>query len=255
MASNTPPIRRPPRLSSKGLIRLAVGLGLVTGIVCLWALTPLDTLTDTASALDLARAWATAWWAPPAIALAYLIAGLVVFPLTIMIAVTGLLYGVYWGFMLAVASGLFAACVMFFLGRYLGQDVIRRFGGVTINRISHKIGDHGVTTVAVLRMTPVASFGAINLVSGASHIRFGDYVVGTLVGMVPYAFVITLFGDVMEDVLHNPTIEGSITLLAVFVGILLLAAGLDRIIRRYRQRQNLNDAAEPNSLSKSRNDE
>lgn len=235
MASQTPPRRRLTRPSRKGLIRLSLSLGLLSAIVCLWTLTPLDRLTDTAAALDIARSWATKWWAPPVVVLAYFVAGLVVFPLTIMIAVTGLLYGAYWGFLLAVASGLFAACIMFFLGRFLGQEVVRRFGGTTINRISHKIGRHGVTTVAILRLTPVASFGAINMVSGASHIRFADYVLGTLIGMVPYAFVVTLFGDVMEGVLHEPTLGGVLVLLAVFASILLLAIGLDRLIRRFRR--------------------
>ncbi len=237
MPTHSPSNHRPARLSRRGLIRLAISLGLLTAIVCLWTLTPLDTLTDTAAALDIARHWATIWWAPIVIALAYLVAGLVVFPLTIMIAVTGLLYGALWGFLLAVTSGVFAACVMFFLGRYLGRDVIERYGGQTINRISRNLGRHGVTTVAVLRLTPVASFGAINLVAGASHIRFGDYVAGTLVGMVPYALVITLFGDLMERVLHDPSLEGAAALLGVLCVILLLAVGLDRIIRKYRQRQ------------------
>ena len=229
--------RRAWYVPSPGRLRLAILLGLLAAIVCVWTLTPLDRLTDTGRMLDLARDWATVWWAPLAVALAYLVAGMVVFPFTIMIAVTGLLYGAWWGFLLAVSAGLFAACVMLYLGRFLGRDIIGRHGGTTINRLSQRMGRNGVTTVAVLRMTPVASFGAINLMAGASHIRFADYVVGTLLGMVPYSFAVSLFGDVMESVLREPSVEGFAILLTVFAGILALALGLDRAIRGYRRRR------------------
>lgn len=229
--------RRAWFVPSPGRLRLAILLGLLTAIVCVWTLTPLDQLTDTGRMLDLARDWAAVWWAPLAVALAYLVAGMVVFPFTIMIAVTGLLYGAWWGFLLAVSAGLFAACVMFYLGRFLGRDIIGRHGGTTINRLSQSMGRNGVTTIAVLRMTPVASFGAINLMAGASHIRFGDYFIGTLVGMVPYAFAVSLFGDVLERVLRDPSVEGALLLVAAFVGILMLALILDGAIRRYRRRK------------------
>jgi len=224
-------------VSRRGFTKIVILLGLLTAIVCAWTLTPLDRLTNTAELLDVARAWAASWWAPLAVGFCYLIAGLVVFPFTIMIAVTGLLYGAWWGFVLAVAAGMFAASVMFILGRYLGQDTLRRFGGQTVNRLSEQMGRHGVTTVAILRMTPVASFGAINLMAGASHIRFGDYFVGTLLGMVPYAFTVSLFGDVLERVLREPSLEGALLLVAAFLGVLAVALILDRAIRRYRKRK------------------
>ena len=231
-------------MSRRGFTKIVILLGLLAAVVCAWTLTPLDRLTNTAELLDVARAWAASWWAPLAVAFSYLLAGLVVFPFTIMIAVTGLLYGAWWGFALAVASGMLAASVMFVLGRYLGQDTLRRFGGQTVNRLSEQMGRHGITTIAILRMTPVASFGAINLMAGASHIRFGDYFIGSLVGMVPYAFAISLFGDVLERVLRDPSLEGVLLLLAALSGILLLALILDRAIRRYRKRKG-DGAAEP----------
>lgn len=231
-------------MSRRGFTKIAILLGLLAAVVCAWTLTPLDRLTNTAELLDVARAWAASWWAPLAVACSYLLAGLVVFPFTIMIAVTGLLYGAWWGFALAVASGMLAASVMFVLGRYLGQDTLRRFGGQTVNRLSEQMGRHGITTIAILRMTPVASFGAINLMAGASHIRFGDYFIGSLVGMVPYAFAVSLFGDVLERVLRDPSLEGVLLLLAALSGILLLALILDRAIRRYRKRKG-DGAAEP----------
>lgn len=229
-------------VSPRGIVRLALCLVLLIAIVGLWAFTPLDQFADLATALDAARDWAITWWAPLALLFAYLVAGLVVFPFTIMIAVTGLLYGLFWGFLLAIAGGVFAASVMFFLGRFLGQSALRRYGGSTVNRLSMHLGRHGITTIAILRLTPVASFGAINLVAGASHIRFVDYLIGTLVGMVPYAFAITLFGDQVEEVLHNPSIEGILVLLAVLCGILILALALDRGFREYRRRREIDNS-------------
>jgi len=69
-----------------------------------------------------------------------------------------------------------------------------------------------------LRLVPLAPFTVVNLISGASHIRFGDYMLGTLVGMSPGIAVMTALGDRLRQVLHNPS--------AANIGLLVLVAAM-----------------------------
>jgi phospholipase D1/2 len=42
-----------------------------------------------------------------------------------------------------------------------------------------------VLAVAAIRLVPIAPFTLVNLIAGASKIRFADYLLGTVIGMAP----------------------------------------------------------------------
>jgi phospholipase D1/2 len=48
-----------------------------------------------------------------------------------------------------------------------------------------------VPAIVAVRIVPVAPFAVINLFTGASHIRLRDYLIGTLLGMIPGAAGLT----------------------------------------------------------------
>jgi len=53
-------------------------------------------------------------------------------------------------------------------------------------------------------MAPVAPFTLINVVAGASRIRFLDYFMGTLAGMLPGILVVALLGHQIGEFLRDP---------------------------------------------------
>jgi len=75
--------------------------------------------------------------------------------------------------------------------------------------------------VITLRVIPVAPFTVINLAAGASHIRFRDFALGSLLGMAPGILALTLFSDQVVEVLRTPDLARHALLLtlAVAVGI------------------------------------
>ncbi|MGN5480121.1 TVP38/TMEM64 family protein [Cupriavidus basilensis] len=62
---------------------------------------------------------------------------------------------------------------------------MQRFGGRRLNRLSQRVGQHGVLAMVALRLVPVAPFTLVNLVVGASRIRLRDCLLGTAIGMSP----------------------------------------------------------------------
>ena len=67
-------------------------------------------------------------WMPAAVMLTYLVGSLVVFPLSILVAATGLIYGSTWGFVYALAGTLLGSTVTYWLGRALGREALVRHG-------------------------------------------------------------------------------------------------------------------------------
>jgi phospholipase D1/2 len=90
------------------------------------------------------------------------------------------------------------------LGRVLGREKVSRLAGSRVNRLSRKLAKHGVITVTTVRILPIAPFTIVNLVAGASHIRFWDYVFGTILGMAPGIAAITLFENQLEAAIREP---------------------------------------------------
>ncbi len=90
--------------------------------------------------------------------------------------------------------------------------------GQRLNKVSRALGKRGIVSVAVLRLVPVAPFTIVNLISGASHIRFRDYIVGTLFGMAPGIAVMTALGDRLRHILQNPS-AANIALLVLVVAV------------------------------------
>ena len=109
--------------------------------------------------------------------------------------------------------------VSFGIGKALGRDAIRRLAGRRINRLSKRLSRRGLLTVITLRIVPVAPFTVINLVAGASHIRFRDLWLGTFLGMAPGALALSFFADGMVGVLRAPNVRtiAWVGVLAVFL--------------------------------------
>lgn len=174
------------------------------------------------------------WLAPIFVAAIFVVGGLVVFPVTLIIIATGVTFGPFYGFGYALIGAELSAFVTYACGQLLGHNVIRHLSRRWIARVSRRLARQDLLAVITLRIIPAAPFTVINLIAGASHVRFGSYALGTLLGMMPGIFAVTLFSDRMYAAILAPE--------AIRLGILLamaaaIAAGTWFLIRWLRKRQ------------------
>jgi len=225
--------RGPARRRILGAVGTLVAL---LALAAAWRWTPLGEWLD-ASAL---AAWAQEFRghpAAPAVTLAvFVLGGLTSAPVTVLIVVTALVFGPWLGFAYAMLGSLLSAAVTYGAGRVLGRDTVRRLAGERINRLSRRLGRRGITTMAAVRLIPIAPFTIVNLVAGASHIGFRDYLLGTALGMLPGVAALTVFADRLASVLERPA-PGTV---ALFVVVVVVIAGgalaVDRWLGRRRRR-------------------
>lgn len=196
--------RAAPR-SRRRLLKPLLLIIVIAVLVAIWRLTPLAQMTSPSDLAAQLERFTGSAWLPVIIPAAYIIGGFVMFPVTVMIAVTGLLLDPLSACLYALAGALLSAAATFGIGQYAGRDIMRNLLGITINRLSRRLAQHGILSVAALRMLPVAPFTLINLVAGASHIRFSDYMAGTLIGMGPGIVLMTLLGHQIGAMLSDPT--------------------------------------------------
>jgi len=105
--------------------------------------------------------------------------------------------------------------------------------GPRLKRVQRKIVKGGVLAVAAIRMVPIAPFTVVNLVAGASEIRLGSYVAGTVIGMAPGLIVMSALGHQFVRILSEPK-PGEYALLFAFVVVwIVLAGGVQMLVAKF----------------------
>jgi uncharacterized membrane protein YdjX (TVP38/TMEM64 family) len=224
LQGDTEPIRHRPLLILGGVAAV------FASILVLWRYTP---LADILTAENIAAYWGSIRQSgldPLFVMAAFLVGGQLVFPITLLIAATAIAFSPWVALGYSISGSLTSAVIGYGLGRLFGRDLVRRLGGRRINRISRRLSRQGLAAVAFLRVMPVAPFTLVNLVCGASGIRFLDFLGGSVVGMVPGICLFTFLGRSILDVFRNPAPGNVLILLLALVLPAILAVVLQRLL-------------------------
>ena len=158
--------------------------------------------------------------APVAFVLLYAGLTLLPAPRNVLSAAAGLLFGLVQGVLLAVPGALLGAVAGFGLGRLLGREAVERFGGARVARVDALLARRGLVAVLVARLVPVVPFTGVNYAAGLTAVRFGDFVVGTAIGVVPGTVAYAALGAYGT----SPTSWPFVTAVAVLLVLSLVGA-------------------------------
>jgi phospholipase D1/2 len=233
---------RPARLARHLLMRfrpllvvLACAL-VVLGIALAWRYTPLSALVTADNVRAVLKAVRGEPWAIAVVVLVFVLAGAIVFPLNILILTTAAVFGPWLGILYGGAGTVTSGVVMFLIGSRLGREALYRMLGERWRHGLEGVRKRGLLAVVTLRMLPIAPFTLVNLAAGASGIRFVDFLVGTLIGMLPGLVLLSVMGDRIIRVLAEPS-AGDIAILVLCVAALIgLAVAAQAFLSRRRGR-------------------
>jgi phospholipase D1/2 len=208
---------------------IRVGAVLIVCVIgaVLWRLVPTDEWN-----VDALSAWMAphrhVWFALPLVALAFV--GLSPVPVLLLVAATGIAFGPILGPVYAMAGALASGSVSFAIGRWMGQRRVEELGGERVARVTRTLKRNGTLAVFLLRKIPLP-FMLVNIVIGASPVRYRDFLLGTTLGMAGIVIALAGFGYQLTMVLRSPS-PATIGTAALLVGIpLTLAWLLNRTLR------------------------
>lgn len=214
-----------PREVTRSAHYPAIGLALMVlamlALAAAWHFTPLKHLVKLDTLVAYAEILRAHPLAPLAVIGVYVIGSLLLVPITLMIAATALTFDPVQAATLALVGALVSGSISYGLGRWLGRNVIARLAGHRLNRLSVRLKRRGLITVISLRMLPIAPFTIINLVAGASRIRYRDFALGTLIGMSPGILALSVFASGWGSAIRNPSAGNFALLLVLGVGLIV----------------------------------
>jgi uncharacterized membrane protein YdjX (TVP38/TMEM64 family) len=212
--------------------RVAAFLVLVGALVAAWTWGPGLPISPDALATMVAP-HRHAWYGLPIVVLSFVLLGLVLFPVLMLIAATGMAFGPVLGPIYAMAGSLASASAGFAVGRWLGRRRVERLMGERAGRIMSMLHRNGTLAVFLARKVP-APFTLANLAIGASSIGYIDFVVGTTLGMAAAVVALAGLGSQLSSLLRDPSPETFATAALLVTIPLGAAVVITRRLRRAR---------------------
>lgn len=166
--------------------------------------------------------------APLLFLLIHIVASLLFLPRSVMAIAAGLIFGAWWGGLLAAAGSVVGAAAGFLIARYLASGIFSLGEIPRLGSIARWIELGGWRAVATLRLVPVLPHTAVNYALGLTDIGLGAYVLGSFVGQLPLTVAFVQFGSASDHLLDGrpdwiiPSMVG--------VVILLISSALPRLL-------------------------
>lgn len=180
----------------RGLKFVVLGL-IFFGGIALFRWTPLSAYARPQVIAEFFRSLGDPWWAPVVFVPIYAVGVAFGLPGTIPTLAGGAIFGVVRGMLYNTIGANVGALLAFLMARYLGRDFVARVLKGKAAQLDQKIGSHGFGTILYLRLIPLVPFNALNFAAGISRVSLRDYVLGSLIGMLPGTLVYTYFADAL----------------------------------------------------------
>ena len=172
-------------------------------------------------------------WGPVVfIGLYALRAVVLVIPVGVMTLAGGLAYGKYLGTGYVIIGATLGACLSFLVARHLGRGFLDSLGFMKKGKLAsfdESAARNGFKVILMARLIPIFQYDALNFGAGLSKIKFRDYALGTLVGMLPGGFIMAFLGSSLEDVGSSQFI-----IAIVLFALLILVPTISKLVSRKR---------------------
>lgn len=223
---------RPTQSIWPQMIRLLAVTVLILTMLLVWNWSPLSQWATPEVLADWFGEIESNPLAGPICVAAFVLGSLVVFPVTVLIAMTAIALGSWQGLVWASAGAMLAAAVNYASGYMIPDAVLQRWSSSLTQRINERLQSGSIVAIALLRSAPIAPFTAINLVAGAVRVSFRSYMIGTALGMAPVVLALTLLGDRLRIALQDFSWTNGL-LLSLAIGLWVgIAIGLQLLSNR-----------------------
>jgi uncharacterized membrane protein YdjX (TVP38/TMEM64 family) len=156
------------------------------------------------------------FWGPVVYIIVYILRPLILFPAGVLSAAAGIIWGSGLGFLYLQIAANISSTVEFLVARSFGRKIAGKYLKGKLLNLDEKIERHGFLTVFLIRLVPNVAWDIQNLSLGLTKVKFRDYFLATLIGIMPGSFAFVFFGSSLIKVLFNPKNFWLITAAIVF---------------------------------------
>lgn len=188
--------------------------------------------------LGLVNFFTSTVWGPVIYMTLYAIRPLVLFPATLLTALSGTLFGFWWGVLYTIIGENASANFAYWIGRFFGKDM--KLEDSLIGNWVEALRERPFGTVLFMRLFYVP-FDLTNYGSGILKINWPSYFTATLIGIMPGLTTFVALGAALD--LEHFSANGLTfdafdpRFLALSVVIFIVSLGLSKLLKRWHAEQ------------------
>jgi uncharacterized membrane protein YdjX (TVP38/TMEM64 family) len=221
------------RITTKiGTVALALIL-----LALIWGFTPISRLANPEAVAAALAVISDSPWRFAIVLGCFLGAGLVVFPMLLLIIACAAVFGPVLGFVYSSAGLLASATLNYTIGTWLGREVLLNALGRRFDSTRATFIRRGLITTAIVRAIPMSPFALLSVVAGASDIRFLDYLIGTAIGIMVPVVALTVATEQTSRLLTEPSAIQFALLVGVIALWIAIAFGAQAVLERIAKGQ------------------
>lgn len=123
---------------------------------------------------------------------------LTLFPDALLALSAGLVFGIIPGIIYTIIGALSGGTLAFLISRKVGKDKISR-KLIQHEKMYSLIEKRGFLLILCLRLIPLIPFDVISYVSGVTNVKYKDYILATLLGILPGVIILVSLGDAVSS--------------------------------------------------------
>lgn len=208
--------------------KIAMLLLLAGGIAALY-FSPLRSYLTREHIHDLIDRLRGIWYGPILLIVLYAVGCIFALPASVFVIAAGVIWGWKLGAVYAIAGGLLGAILAYFVGLFLGEGLLERFGGAG-RAVRKQVETAGFTSMLIVRLIPGPPFAVWNYAAGIARMRFRDYAAATFLGIIPSHVVFAYCADALVN--GSMTQGDAMRRLAVVCALLLALITIPMLLKR-----------------------
>lgn len=120
---------------------------------------------------------------------------LTLFPDAVIAVAGGLIFGVWFGTIYTVIGAACGGTLSFFISRLYGRGIVEKLSKGKVKWFDEGVEKRGFIFIFILRLIPLIPFDVISYGAGLSKIKYKDFGLATILGVIPGVWVYTNLGD------------------------------------------------------------
>ena len=180
------------------------------------------------------------WYAPLILIVGYAIGCVFAVPASVFVISAGVIFGWKLGAVYAMTGAMIGAMASYFVGRFLGEGLLDRFGTAG-RRVAEQAKNSGFVSMLIVRLIPGPPFAMWNYAAGIARVPVRDYFFGTLLGTLPAHIIFTYSADA---IFNGSMSEGAaMKRLFIVAGLLIAMVVIPLMLKRWLQRRGASSVA------------
>lgn len=156
------------------------------------------------------------------------------FPVPLLVLPAGAVFGLFYGTVYTVIGVIINSALMYYLSKFLAAGFVEKFMNekLSVSMKKRLLSDNQKTLSSVffmLRLVPLVSYNLINYIAGLTKIKILNYLLVTLIAVVPGTIIFINAGDKALDVKsHEFKVALALLIALMLISALLLKLYLKR---------------------------